>query len=131
MTLARLFLAAPLLILGAFLFAQNSPHTAPETVHSLFQVKAGKEADFVRVYGQAWAAYKRLRMVMETPHVLLQAKDDAGKPYFVEVLTWKNHDIPDHVPTEVREIWNQMESLCEARKGKRGITFEEMRVVAK
>lgn len=119
------------LVLTAFFLAQNSPDTAPETVHSLFQVKAGKEADFVRVYSQAWATYKRLGMVVETPHVLLEAKDDASKPYFVEVLTWKNHDIPDHVPPEVREIWNQMESLCEPRNGKHGITFDEMRVVAK
>jgi hypothetical protein len=124
MTLARLFVAA-------FLFAQGSPDAAPETVHSLFQVKAGKEADFVRVYSQAWAAYKRLGMVVETPHILLEAKDDAGKPYFIEVLTWKNHDIPDHVPPEVREIWNQMESLCEPRNGKRGIAFDEVQVVAK
>ena len=122
MRLAYLFLAA-------FSLAQNSPDTKPETVHSLFQVKAGKEADFVRVYSQAWDAYKRLGMVIETSHVLLEAKDDGGKPYFIDVLTWKNHDIPDHVPPEVRKIWNQMESLCETRNGKRGITFDEMHVV--
>ena len=124
MTLAYLFLSV-------FLLAQNSPDAGPETVHSLFQVKAGKEADFVRVSSQAWAAYKRLGMVIETPHVLLEAKDSAGKPYFIEVLTWKRHDIPDHVPPEVREIWNQMENLCEPRNGKRGISFDEMQVVAK
>lgn len=65
------------------------------------------------------------------PHILLEAKDDAGRPYFIDVLTWRNHDIPDHVPPAVREIWNQMESLCETRNGKRGITFDEMQVVAK
>ena len=117
--------------LATFFFAQNSPDTAPETVHSLFQVKVGKEADFVRVYSQGWVTYKRLGMVIETPHVLLEAKDGAGKPYFVEVLTRKNHDIPDHVPAQVREIWNQMESLCEPRNGKRGITSDEMQVVSK
>src|ERR1700759_3491834 len=100
------------ILFAAFFLAQSSPDTAPETVHSLFQVKVGKEADFVHVYSQAWAAYKRFGMVIETPHVLLEAKDGGGKPYFVEVLTWKNHDIPDHVPAQVREIWNQMESLC-------------------
>lgn len=81
---------------------------------SLSQVKVGKEADFVRVYSQAWDAYKRLGMVIETPHILLGAKDDAGKPYFIDVLTWRNHDIPDHVLPAVREIWNQMDaSGCE------------------
>lgn len=119
------------LLLAAFSLVQSSPDTTPETVHSLFQVKAGKEADFVRIYRQAWDAYKRLGMVIETPHILLGAKDDAGKPYFIDVLTWRNHDIPDHVAPAVREIWNQMESLCETRNGKRGIIFDEMQVVAK
>ncbi len=119
------------LFLAAISFAQNAPDAAPETVHSLFQVKTGKQADFVRVYRQAWDVYKRLGMVIETPHVLLEGKDEAGKPYFIDVLTWKNHDIPDHVSLEVRAIWNQMESLCEMRNGKRGITFDEMQVVAK
>lgn len=120
-----------LLFLAALSLVQSSPDTTPETVHSLFQVKAGKEADFARVYSQAWDTYKRLGMVIETPHILLQAKDDVGRPYFIDVLTWRNHDIPDHVPPAVREIWNQMESLCETRSGKRGITFDEVQVVAK
>jgi len=121
------------LLLGIFLFgavacAQPS-ESGPETVHSLFQVKEGKEADFMQVYAKAWAAYRRLGFVNPQHHVFLRAKDDAGKPYFVDVLTWKSHDIPDHMPPEIRQIWNQMEALCEPRNGKRGISFDEMQIV--
>lgn len=55
--------------------------------------------------------------------------NDAGKVYFIEILTWKDHDKPDNAPPEVTSIWAQMEALCERRDGHRGIEFYEVRVI--
>jgi hypothetical protein len=122
-----------LLALGAYgLAAQQrvaTPAGGPETVISTFRVRAGKEAEFAKVHAQAWPAYRRFGLVAETPHLVLQGVDEAGKTYFVEILTWKDHEAPDHASAEIRTIWTQLEALCEPRLGHRGIEFPEVRIV--
>jgi quinol monooxygenase YgiN len=109
----------------------NTPVANPdtETVIDRFQVKPGKEADFLKVLQTHWPTLRRLNMVLETPHVVLRGEDDEHKTYFIEVLTWKDHDTPDHAPPEVLAIWKEMEALCERRLGHRGIEFHEVQVV--
>ena len=100
----------------------------PETVYAISSVKQGQEAEFLKVSDQAWATYKRLDMVMDQ-HVTVKGVDEKGLTYFVDILTWKNHFIPDHVSPEVRQIWDKMESLCEKRDGRRGIEFTEVELI--
>jgi len=119
---------------GAYALAAQSPQPgAPaggtETVISTFRVRAGKEAEFARVHAQAWPAYRRFGLVAEKPHLVLQGVDEAGKTYFVEIFTWKDHDAPDHASPEIRAIWAQLEALCEPRLGHRGIEFPEVQIV--
>ena len=123
-----------LLAFGAYALAAQSPQPgAPaggtETVISTFRVRAGKEAEFARVHAQAWPAYRRFDLVAEKPHLVLQGVDEAGKTYFVEIFTWKDHDAPDHASPEIRAIWAQLEALCEPRLGHRGIEFPEVQIV--
>ena len=123
-----------LLALGAYALAAQPPQpVAPnggtETVISTFRVRAGKEAEFAKVHAQAWPAYRRFGLVAEKPHLVLQGVDEAGKTYFVEILTWKDHDAPDHASPEIRAIWAQLEALCEPRLGHRGIEFPEVQIV--
>ena len=123
-----------LLAFGAYALAAQSPQPgAPaggtETVISTFRVRAGKEAEFARVHAQAWPAYRRLGLVAEKPHLVLRGVDEAGKTYFVEIFTWKDHDAPDHASPEIRAIWAQLEALCEPRLGHRGIEFPEVQIV--
>ena len=123
-----------LLAFGAYALAAQSPQPgAPaggtETVISTFRVRAGKEAEFARVHAQAWPAYRRFGFVAEKPHLVLQGVDEAGKTYFVEIFTWKDHDAPDHASPEIRAIWAQLEALCEPRLGHRGIEFPEVQIV--
>jgi len=123
-----------LLAFGAYALAAQSPQPgAPagrtETVISTFRVRAGKEAEFARVHAQAWPAYRRFGLVAEKPHLVLQGVDEAGKTYFVEIFTWKDHDAPDHASPEIRAIWAQLEALCEPRLGHRGIEFPEVQIV--
>jgi hypothetical protein len=124
-----------LLALSAYALAAQQPQgaSAPaggtETVISTFRVRTGKEAEFAKVDAQAWPAYRRFGLVAEKPHLVLQGVDEAGKTYFVEILTWKNHEAPDHASPEIRAIWAQLEALCEARLGHRGIEFPEVQIV--
>jgi len=122
-----------ILALGVYALAAQQPPATPaggtETVISTFRVRAGKEAEFAKVHAQAWPAYRRFGLVAETPHLVLQGVDEARKPYFVEILTWKDHEAPDHASAEVRAIWAQLEALCEPRLGHRGIEFPEVRIV--
>jgi hypothetical protein len=110
---------------------KKQPKVETETVHTTFLVKDGKEAEFQKVYEKAWSAYQKFGMVLTKPHMLLRGEDEAGKIYFIEILTWKDHDKPDNAPAEVKAIWAQMEALCERRDGHRGIEFEEVRVLQK
>jgi len=101
----------------------------PETVFDTLHVKAGKEDELARVMARAWAAYRKFDLVLPQTHLLMRGVDGAGRPFFVEILTWKSHDAPDHVPPEVQKIWAEMEGLCEKRDGRRGIEFYEVQMV--
>jgi hypothetical protein len=81
------------------------------------------------VLAQAWPAYRRFGLVLGEPHLVLRGTDKAGKTYFVEILTWKDHDAPDHVSPEIQAIWAQLQDLCEARLGHQGIEFPEVEIV--
>ena len=48
-----------------------------------------------------WSTAQRLGLVLAEPHVRLRAKDAEGKPYLVEILTWRDEDIPDNAPAEI------------------------------
>jgi hypothetical protein len=119
--------------LSVYALAAQPPAATPaggtETVISTFRVRTGEEPEFAKVHAQAWPAYRRFGLVAETPHLVLQGVDEAGKTYFVEILTWKDHEAPDHASPEIRAIWAQLEALCEPRLGHRGIEFPEVRIV--
>jgi len=113
-----------ILLLASFLFADS-----PETVFSTYRIRPGREAEFQTVHAATWKAYRKYNLVLPTPHTIVKGKEEDGSPFFVEILTWKSHDAPDHVPPEVKDLWNQMEALCEKRDGHRGIEFTEMEIV--
>jgi hypothetical protein len=126
-------LAATWLALAGNAFAQvkggGRSDVDTETVYTTFRVIPGKEAEFAKVLAKAWPTYHRLGMVLARPHLVLSGTDDAGKPYFIEILTWKDHDAPDHAPAEVQAIWDQMTALCEKRDGHRRIEFYEVKII--
>lgn len=102
------------------------PGPGTETIHSVAHVKPGHEAEYAKLSAEAWALYRRLGFVLERPHVVLRGSDAQGRPYFVEVFTWKSPEIPDHAPPEVKAIWQKLEQACEPRDGRPGIDFAEV-----
>lgn len=100
-----------------------------ETVLSTLRCRAGKENELQSTLAQEWTTLRKLNLVLADPHILLKGKDDGGKPIFVDVFTWRDHDAPDHVPPEVQAIWNHLQALVEARDGHKGIEFPEFEIV--
>ena len=121
-------------LIASLLFAASAlaqlPGPGTETIHSIVHVKTGQELEYVRLEAKSWAIYTRLGLVLPHPHIVLQGADDKGRPFFVEVFTWKSPDIPDNAPPEVKAVWQQMEQLCEPRDGRPGIDFEALTPVA-
>jgi hypothetical protein len=99
----------------------------PETVMVTFHVRAGKAEELSRLLSRAWATYRRLDMVLSQPHIV--ARSVEGNAIFFELFSWRYHGVPDSAPTEVRDLWNQMEAICEPREGQSGINIVEVKVV--
>lgn len=112
-----------LVALASCAAAQAQTHDEPETVLVTYRVKAGQEAQMLDVLRRDWATVRQLKLVDAEPHVLVQGKDDSGKPIFVEVFTWASADTPDHVPPAVQAIWSEMGKLVETRDGRPGVDF--------
>jgi hypothetical protein len=113
-----------LLLLASLLFADST-----ETVFSTYRIKKGREAEFQAVHAATWKAYRQFNLVLAAPHTVVKGKEESGAPFVVEILTWKDHDAPDHAPAEVKALWAKLEDLCEKRDGHRGIEFVEMEIV--
>ena len=119
-----------LLISGAAALtrAQETKQT-PETVMLTYRVKAGSEADLAKVLARHWRTAVDLKLVHDSPHVLVRAADPGNKVRFVEILTWRDGSIPDSPPAAIRELWGEMNKLVESRDGRPGIDIEQVAAV--
>ena len=101
----------------------------PETVLVTYHVKSGKEAAFQEVLLRIWQIYRSEHLVFAEPHVIVRATEEGGVTRFVEILTWVSPAAPDHAPDAVKKLWEQEQSLCEARGGHTGIEGGEVEIV--
>jgi hypothetical protein len=101
----------------------------PETILATFHVKDGQEEAFLRADRKTWSTYRQLDAVFEKPHLLMKGTDQSGKLCYFEVFTWKDSEIPDHAPDKIKEVWRELESLCERRSDHRGIEGDEVEIV--
>jgi hypothetical protein len=101
----------------------------PETVMATFRPKAGAEAELKAVIAAHWDAARRLNLVLPEPHVTLELKDETRAPYYVDVFTWRDRDIPDDAPEEIQKIWNDMNRLTAPRAGRPGLEIREVKRV--
>jgi hypothetical protein len=119
---------------GPGVSASSTPAAAQEsgteTVVSTFHVRPGKEQDFLDAMKGNWPELRRLGLVLAEPHLFLRGTEDAGKPVFVEVLTWVDHDAADNAPPQIQKVWARLQADCEPRDGRPGIEIPEFQVVA-
>jgi hypothetical protein len=112
----------------ASLLAQDAKPDSPETVLATFRVKADQLDDFLQLMPKYRAALRENNLVTAEPYLLLQGEED-GKPLVVEVFSWRNHEIPEHVPPEIQVYWNRINTMVEDRKSHKGIEFPEMHLI--
>lgn len=129
----RAAVGALCLTICGFLAVSNAhaqfPHDQPETVHITYHVQKGHEEDMKKILADAWQAYTQQDMVAPNFHVIVQG-NEGSNPYFAEIFTWRNHDIPDHIPAQVQTIWKRMNAICEKREGKPPIDGGEVQLIA-
>jgi hypothetical protein len=90
-----------------------------------YRVSDGKEAEFKSLLAQHWPALRKFGLVADEPSVLFRGKDESGKTFFVEILTWKSKEGPDiaEQTPEIMAIWERMGVLTEARLGRPPMEF--------
>jgi hypothetical protein len=83
----------------------------PETVFITFRPKAGAEAELERVIAGHWETVTRLHLVANRNRLIYRVRESGGKTRFLQILTWRDAEIPDHAPAQVRRWWKEMERL--------------------
>jgi hypothetical protein len=110
--------------------AQEKKDT-PETVFVTYHAKAGSEAALKRAIARQWTVAREMNLLNASPHVVVRGVEEGDKTYFVEISEWRDENIPDHAPPEIQAIWKEMNTLVESRKGRPGIDFVQVALVAK
>jgi len=103
--------------------------SSAETVLITYRVKPGKEQRFQEALSRAWDIYRKEHLVFAQPHFIIRDKASGDRTRFVEMFTWVSHHAPDHAPDSVKNIWDQMQSLCEARDGHGGVEGGEVELL--
>ena len=100
----------------------------PETVFVTYHAKAGSEADLEKLITRQWTIARRMNLFNATPHVLVRGVE-GDKTFFVEVVEWRDENIPDHAPPAIQDIWKEMRTRVEPRNGRPGIDFIQVALV--
>jgi len=133
MKIAHLLLAMAVLSLTACSTTsqthQASGKSDPETVLVTYHVNPGKEAEFQTLLARVWKVYRSEHLVFAKPHIIVRDTEGGDKPRFVEIFTWVSHTAPERALDAVKTLWEQEQSLCEARSGHGGIEGGEVEIV--
>lgn len=101
----------------------------PETMMITLRPRAGADQELAGVIADHWATARKMNLVRPEPHVTVRTKDEAGRPVFVDIFTWRDRDIPDNAPAAILKIWGEMNRLTESRDGRPGLDITEVKLV--
>jgi len=107
----------------------SSAEGDPVTVHVTYRVCSGKEAEFKAMVSRNWEVYRKDKLVLAEPHILLQDIDEDSKPRFVEIFTWASRSIAEHPTTNVWGVWIETHTLCEYRNGHNAIQADKVKLL--
>jgi hypothetical protein len=95
------------------------------TVMCTYRVREGKEDAFIELLKKHWPTLNRLGLVTEERPQFFRGLDQANKPYFVEIFSWKDAQAPEtaHHTPEVMAVWEPMGALVEERAGRPSMEF--------
>ncbi len=98
----------------------------PETVMITLHAKPGAEQALAEVLERLYDTARLDLVAPHAPHVTLRSADATDRPDFIEIMTWRDAEAPDHAPKEILAIWQEMNALVEARSGQPGLSIKEM-----
>ena len=90
--------------------------TKPVRMLCVYRVKAGQDAEFLRLLESHWPALRGVGLVTDEPAQVLRAEDRAGRAVFVETFSWKDAGAPEvaHQTPEVMAVWEPMGDHCDS-----------------
>jgi hypothetical protein len=105
---------------------------APSAAICTYRIKPGKEQDFVRLLARHWPTLRGMELVDDVPSQVFRGTDESGGTFFVEILFWKNADMPNraHELPAVMSIWEPMGQCCESRLGRPAMEFPIVEALA-
>ena len=112
----------------ASLACQGANSDTPETVMATFRVKPGQLKPFLGLLPAYREALRKNNLVTDEPYLVMTGTEE-GRPIVVAIFSWKNHEIPENVPPDIQEYWNQFNNMVENRNGHDGIEFPEMNLI--
>jgi hypothetical protein len=110
-----------------------SPNSkTPVVAMCTYRIKSGKEEEFAGLLQRHWPTLRDMELVENTPSQVFRGTDDSAKTYFVEILTWKDGEMPNraHELPAVMAVWEPMGMCCEARLGRPPMEFPIVQVVS-
>jgi hypothetical protein len=104
----------------------------PPVAICTYRVKSGKENEFVSLLRRHWPTLRDQGLVENTPSLVFQGTDESGGSFFVEVLTWKDGEMPNraHEIPAIMAIWEPMGMCCEARLGRPAMEFPQVEALS-
>jgi hypothetical protein len=127
-SLTLLFACGLFALASSVASGQGSEPDGPETVMATFHVKPDQLDAFLKMMPEYWKTLREKDLVNAEPYLLMRG-EEKGKPIVIEIFSWKNHDIADNAPAEVKVYWKRMNEMVEERFGHPGIEFPEMTVL--
>ncbi len=95
-----------------------------------YHLKSGMDTVLQDALARAWVIYRKEHLVFGEPHTIVEDQDGQGKVRIIEIFTWVNHAAPGQVPESVKQIWAQMQGVCQARDGHAGLEGSEVALLA-
>jgi hypothetical protein len=96
-----------------------------------YRVTQGKEEKFIALLKRHWPTLRDSGFVENRPSQVFRGIDESGGTFFVEILEWKDSDMPNHaheVPA-VMSLWEPMGKCCESRLGRPAMEFPQTELV--
>jgi hypothetical protein len=106
--------------------------TTPRVAICTYRIKKGKEKQFLNLLQRHWPTLRDLELAENVPSQVFRGTDESGDIFFVEILTWRDGDMPNraHELPAVMAIWEPMGQCCEARLGRPPMEFPLVRALS-
>ena len=91
------------------------PESKPVPTLVIYRPKQGKEREMQALVEKHWPTLNRLGLVTRDPVKIWRATGKDGRPYFVEIFSWKEQGSSDiaHQTPDVMAMWEPMGAILE------------------